>query len=139
MTTWMIVEDEPDVYEMLLAMSEIMGNDGIAFVDGDEAIAWIEDVDNGQFHGELPDLALIDILLPSGISGAMVSERLRKSAILGQVPIVLMTGFQLSDAEEGEVVAKAGADLLIRKPLPALAELQRTLERVIARRANPHP
>lgn len=59
----MVVEDEPDIYEVLLAMFEMWGIEGVAFVDGEEAIAWIDDVDNGRFQGELPELALLDIRL----------------------------------------------------------------------------
>ena len=86
MTTWMIVEDEPGIYEMLLAMSEVLGNEGIAFVDGDEAIAWVDEVDGGRFEGELPELALVDIRLPTNTSGPMVGARLRKSPNVGPTP-----------------------------------------------------
>ncbi|MBZ0301183.1 MAG: response regulator, partial [Anaerolineae bacterium] len=89
MSTWMVVEDEPDIYEVLLAMFEMWGIDGVAFVDGEEAIAWIDDVDGGRFRGELPELALLDIRLPGAVSGAAVGERLRKSTVLGDIAIVL--------------------------------------------------
>ena len=32
----MVVEDEPDIYELLLAMFEMWGIEGVAFVDGEE-------------------------------------------------------------------------------------------------------
>lgn len=32
MTTWMVVENEPDIYEVILAMFEIWGIEGIGFV-----------------------------------------------------------------------------------------------------------
>lgn len=134
MSTWMVVEDEPDIYEVLLAMFEMWGIEGVAFVDGEEAVAWIDDVDAGRFKGELPELALLDIRLPGDINGAMVGERLRKSQRLGQVAIVMATAFKLSTEEEKEVIAKAGADKLMYKPLPKFDELQRVLESVIAER-----
>lgn len=134
MSTWMVVEDEPDIYEVLLAMFEMWGIDGVAFVDGEEAVAWIEDVDNGRFQGELPELALLDIRLPGRVNGAMVGERLRKSSILGDVAIVMSTAFKLSPPEEKEVMAKAQADKLMYKPMPRFDELQRILEDVIAKR-----
>lgn len=134
MSTWMVVEDEPDIYEVLLAMFEMWGIRGVAFVDGEEAVAWIDDVDNGRFRGELPELALLDIRLPGPISGAMVGERLRKSPVLGQISIVLTTAYKLTVDEEVEVIARAGADKLLYKPLPRFNELQRLLEDVIAHR-----
>ncbi len=134
MSTWMVVEDEPDIYEVLLAMFEMWGIEGVAFVDGEEAVAWIEDVDAGRFRGELPELALLDIRLPGAISGPMVGERLRRSPILGQVAIVLSTAYKLTVDEEAQVVADAGADKMMYKPLPKFNELQQILEDVIAKR-----
>ena len=86
----MVVEDEPDIYDVLLAMFEIWGIEGVAFVDGAEAVAWIENVDQGRVRGELPELAILDIRLPE-ISGPEVGQRLRASSILGDMAIVLIT------------------------------------------------
>lgn len=134
MSTWMVVEDEPDIYEVLLAMFEMWGIEGVAFVDGEEAIAWVDDVDNGRFRGELPELALLDIRLPGAISGPMVGERLRKSKILGDVAIILSTAYKLTVEEEAQAIERAGADKLMYKPLPKFNELQKVLETVIAAR-----
>jgi hypothetical protein len=54
----MVVEDEPDIYEVLLARCEMCGIEGVAFVDGEEAVAWRVDVVNTRFQGELPVLAV---------------------------------------------------------------------------------
>ncbi len=135
----MVVEDEPDIYEVLLAMFEMWGIEGVAFVDGEEAVAWVDDVDNKRFQGELPELALLDIRLPGDINGAMVGERLRKSPILGQMAIVLITAFKLTPDEEQAVIKLAGADKLIYKPLPRFNELQTILEAVIAKRREALP
>lgn len=130
----MVVEDEPDIYEVLLAMFGIWGIEGVAFVDGEEAVAWIDDVDNQRYQGELPELALLDIRLPGEIDGISVGERLRKSSILGQVSIVLTTAYTLSPEEEQKAVERSGADRLIYKPLPKFNELQTLLEETIAER-----
>jgi CheY-like chemotaxis protein len=130
----MVVEDEPDIYEVLLAMFEMWGIEGVAFVDGEEAIAWIEDVDNGRFRGELPELALLDIRLPGKISGPMVAQRLRQSPILGEIAIVLNTAYKLNEEEKAKIMEQAQADELMYKPLPKFNELQLKLESVIAAR-----
>lgn len=134
MSTWMVVEDEPDIYEVLLAMFEMWGIEGVAFVDGEEAASWIDDVDRSRFKGELPELALLDIRLPGKISGPMVGERLRNSPVLGQMAIILTTAYKLSADEEKAVVTQAGADKLMYKPLPRFADLQRLLEDVLEQR-----
>jgi len=130
----MVVEDEPDIYEVLLAMFEMWGIEGVAFVDGEEAVAWIDDVDNARFKGELPELALLDIRLPGEIDGVMVGERLRRSPVLGNIAVVLTTAYKLSPEEQEEAMEKARADKWLPKPLPKFNELQGILEKVIADR-----
>lgn len=130
----MVVEDEPDIYEVLLAMFEMWGIEGVAFVDGEEAVAWIEDVDNGRFKGELPELALLDIRLPGEIDGIEVGRRLRQSKILGKIAIVLTTGYAMEAENKEEAMRITKADLWLPKPLPKFNELQGTLEAVIAKR-----
>lgn len=134
LSTWMVVEDEPDIYEVLLAMFGIWGIDGVAFVDGEGAVTWIEDVDSGSFQGELPELALLDIRLPGEIDGVMVAERLRKSPKLGQTAIVFATAYRLSPDEEKDYITRTAADKLLYKPLPKFQDLQTELEAVIAAR-----
>ncbi|MCC7205691.1 MAG: response regulator [Anaerolineae bacterium] len=133
MSTWMVVEDEPDIYDVLLAMFEVWGIEGIAFVDGAEAVSWIEDVDNGTVTGELPELAILDIRLPE-ISGPEVGARLRESSRLGQTAIVLITAYRLDEKEEQAVLARAQADALMYKPLPQMEELRRKLAEIISKR-----
>jgi len=132
-STWMVVEDEPDIYDVLLAMFEIWGIEGIAFVDGGEAVAWVDDVDKGTIANELPELAILDIRLPE-ISGPEVGARIRRSERLGQIAIVLITAYRLSADEEEHVKSVAQADMLMYKPLPPMPELRKTLDQIIAKR-----
>jgi len=118
MPTWIVVEDEPDLYEMVLAMYGTMGVDGLAFVDGEEAIEWMEEVNSGDFTEELPEFALLDIRLPGEIDGLKVGAKLRATPALQNIPIVLMTAYKLSPSEEDQAFNMSGADLLLYKPLP---------------------
>lgn len=129
----MVVEDEPDIYDVLLAMFELWGIEGVAFVDGAEAISWIDAVDQGRVHGELPELAILDIRLPEA-SGPEVGSRLRKSPILRNVAIVLITAYRLSPDDEREAITQAQADKLMYKPLPAMPELRKILDEVVNKR-----
>lgn len=134
MATWMVVEDEPDLYDMVLAMYETLGIDGVAFLSGEDAVDWLEDVDAGAVGVDLPQLALLDIRLPGKISGTLVGARIRASQRLSHIPIVLMTAYRLTPAQLEEALHEAGADLLIYKPLPSLDEFQRLMHDVLARR-----
>jgi CheY-like chemotaxis protein len=129
----MVVEDEPDIYELLLAMFEMWGIEGVAFVDGEEAISWIDEADKGG-NGEHPELALLDIRLPGNVKGPDVGARIRQSPVLNGMAIVMITAYKLSTEEEQEVMQKAGADRLLNKPLPNFGELKKLLEEAIAER-----
>jgi CheY-like chemotaxis protein len=131
MTAWLIVEDEPDIYEMMMHVTQILGIDGIAFVDGEEATDWIEDVDTGIYVGSLPEVAILDIRLPGKIDGPMVGERLRQSPKLKDIPIVLMTAYKLSVDQEAKVIEKSGSNLLLYKPLPKVGELKTLIDSLV--------
>jgi CheY-like chemotaxis protein len=129
----MVVEDEPDIYEVLLAMFEIWGIQGIAFVDGGEAVRWVDDVDAGVVQGELPELVLLDIRLPE-VSGPEVGARLRQSGRMSQIAIVLITAYHLTPEQEQSVLKLSGADKLMYKPLPPMQDLRKLLDEIIAKR-----
>lgn len=133
MTTWMLVEDEPGMYEMVLAMYEILGINGVSFTNGEDALAWIDEVDNG-YADEVPELALLDIRLPGDTSGPDVGARLRRSPTLKNAAIVLMTAYRLTPDEEKAFISHAKADLFLQKPLPKQPELTALLHEVIAKR-----
>jgi len=132
-STWMVVEDAPDVYDTLLAMLEIWGVDGIAFTNGTDAIDWINDVDRDRSELNLPELAILDIRLP-GASGPEISSRLRKSPVFNNIAIVLITAYHLSPQEEKDVMAQSQADTIIYKPLPGPIEFRGKLQTIITKR-----
>lgn len=136
----MIVEDEPDLYEMLLLMTEALDHEGVAFLNGEEAITWIDDMDTNRLTPSRPEFALIDIRLPGDIKGYEVAHQLRQSNTLRNIPIILMTAYHLSPDEERDMMKYSGADMLIHKPLPNPQELQalfRQLSAAPARQAEP--
>lgn len=135
MPTWMVVEDEPDLYDTLLMFFEIWGVDGIAFTTGTDAIRWIEDIDHGASDSGIPELALLDIRLP-GATGPQIGERLRQSPALQEMAVVLTTAYHLTPQEERAAVAQAEADALIYKPLPKPADLRMMLQEAIEQRRS---
>lgn len=130
MSTWMVVEDEPDLYDTLLALFEIWSIDGVAFTNGTDALKWIEDVDKGSADTNLPELALLDIRLP-GSSGPAIGQRLRESPVLSDIAIVLMTAYHLTPQEEEAFKQQVRTDVLLYKPLPAPQDFRVVLQNAI--------
>lgn len=123
MGTWILLEDEADVQEMVEAMVGMLGATGMSFSDGDQAVRWIEQAERGTYTGEIPELALLDIRMPDAISGPEVATRLRRSPLLKDIVIVLMTAYRLSLSDEEAIMERAGANFLLYKPLPSVDEL----------------
>jgi DNA-binding response OmpR family regulator len=134
MTSWIVVEDEPHLYDVLIAITESIGVDGYAFANGEDAVAWIDDVDAGFFKGESPELAILDIRLPGALSGVDVAARLRRSPQMGNIAIVLITAWIMTRREERQIMAESGADMLMYKPLPAVPVLMRKLRDKVQQR-----
>ena len=134
MSSWIIIEDEESLYDMLLTMTELFGVEGIPFADGDTAVDWLDDVDQGLHAGQLPVLALVDQRLPGKFQGDMVGERIRQSKKLSHIAIVLMTAYRLTKEQEDEVMKKAGVEALVYNPLPRLRDFRTMLENIIEKR-----
>jgi DNA-binding response OmpR family regulator len=135
MTRWLIVEDEPSMYDTLQAITQLIGIDGLLFTDGEQALAWLDEAEAGLYQEEMPQLALLDIRLPGDISGPAIGAKLRASASLPKIVIVLMTAYRLSARDERKMLRDSGADLILYKPLPSIKVLQKKLAELVAKRA----
>jgi CheY-like chemotaxis protein len=133
---WILVEDEPDLYDIMVAIFESFGVDCHAHTTGEDAIDWLDGVEAGVFQIGAPELAMVDIRLPGDKTGVDVARRLRSSDHMGNITIVLMTAYHLSRREEQRILRDSGADLLMRKPLPTSRELRRVLEGAIDKRSR---
>ena len=131
MTTWMLLEDEPDLYDMLTHMIEGIGHRVQGFIDAESALAWLRSVERGEEEDELPELALIDIRLPGKIDGTEVAASLRESKSFPEIAIVLMTAYRLSPEEETAVLRKAEPDMMLYKPLPSFPVFRQKLEELL--------
>jgi len=127
--TWLLVEDDTDIRNVVAVMISVWGEKPLPFPDGGAAWAWLDTVTNGTFNGELPELALMDIRMP-GYTGDKLAARIRQTPQIKDIPIILMTAFSLTDAEIKEMMNQAGVDYLINKPLPDMEVFRTTLYRV---------
>jgi CheY-like chemotaxis protein len=134
-SAWMLVEDEPDLYEILSTLLELWGHDVVAFQNGEDAVAWLQEVEQGMYTDDaLPELGLIDIRLPGEIDGIEICKQLRQNTLLSHIPVILTTAYALTDGQKEQIIADTQADLLLHKPLPNAPQFHKLLDEVIVRK-----
>lgn len=119
----LVVDDEPDILEMIRYHLEKNGYDVRTAGDGESALKLCQQ--------EPPDLMILDIMLP-GIDGHHVCYRLKSNDALRHVPVIMLTA---KSEETDEVVGlKIGADDYITKPFSPRILLAR-VEAILRREA----
>lgn len=105
MPTILVVDDEPNIIEVVRITLEDDRVRVVVAADGEEALA--------AAQAERPDLILLDVNLP-GLSGLEVCRRLRADPQMHETRIVMLTAAaQRDDVERGRA---AGADEYLTKP-----------------------
>ena len=117
--TWMIVEDDAAIRDVIEMMCELWGFKALTFRDGFQAADYLS---NPELAEPLPDVALLDIRMP-GPWGHEISSRIRQHPRLSDIGIVLMTAYELPGADEERYLQTSGADKLLFKPLPPMDDL----------------
>lgn len=125
MKTILVVDDDPDIRELITWKLTQAGYSIISASDGEGALAAL----SGDSEGRVPDLVLLDWMMPS-MTGIEVCQAIREDPDRGRVPIILLT----AKAQEAEIERgfAAGADDYIVKPFSPREMLSR-VEAVMAR------
>jgi DNA-binding response OmpR family regulator len=120
----LIVEDDPNVAEVVSRYLAREGYDVDAVADGAEGLR--------RALADPPDLVVLDLMLPS-LSGLDVCRRLRAAA---PVPVIMLT----ARGEEADRIAglELGADDYLSKPFSP-RELTARVKAVLRRAASPLP
>ena len=120
----LIVEDEPAIRDMVAFALRKDDYEPVPAGDGREAQAAIAD--------RVPDLILLDWMLPGGSSGLELARRWRREALTREIPIIMLT----ARGEENDRVGglEAGVDDYVVKPFSARELLARI--RAVLRRAR---
>lgn len=125
-TTILMVEDEEDIAFLLRFILERSGYQVEHAEDGRQAL---ERIAFGSGSSQVPDLVLLDIMLPYH-DGLEVLARLRAQPAWGAVPVLMLT----AKAREADIVRalELGADDYVTKPFQPdelLARLRRFLRK----------
>jgi len=102
----LVVDDEPEIVQLVVKVMEARGHRLSVARDGQEALDAVAQ--------EMPDVLVIDLNLPK-VDGFEVCRRLRASDATKHLPIVMMTAAYptLEDADRG---LGQGADEYVVKP-----------------------
>lgn len=101
----LIVEDEPDLAELVAFNLRQAGYEAVTAFDGAAAQAHLE--------REVPDLVVLDVMLPD-ISGTEICRRLRRDPKTEQLPVIMLTA--RSEEVDRVVGFEVGADDYLVKP-----------------------
>jgi two-component system phosphate regulon response regulator PhoB len=122
----LIVEDEPDILNLLAFNLENSGFETTTAMDGYEAL--------DKVRKEAPDLILLDLMLPK-LNGFEVCRKIRENPGLKNIPIIMLT----AKGEEADTITglELGADDYVTKPF---SPKELTLRiKAILRRIKPAP
>lgn len=106
----LIVDDQPDNRNILDARLRAQGYDTAQASDGEDAL--------NKIHALLPDLVLLDVMMPK-IDGFEVCRRMRATSSLPFIPIVLVTA--LTETQDMVTGLDAGANDYLTKPVDKAA------------------
>ncbi len=104
-STILIVDDQLAMHEVLEGLLSPQGYDLAFASNGKEALTKAAQL--------MPDVILLDVMMP-GMDGFEVCQHLRADAVLGKVPIIMVTA--LDDRESRLQALKMGADDFVSKP-----------------------
>ena len=104
----LIVDDEPLNVKLLAAILSADSYDISSAFNGEQALEKVKEA--------CPDLILLDIMMP-GIDGFEVTRRLKGSFETKDIPIILITAFDIADYKV--IGHEAGADEFLNKPIKA--------------------
>jgi CheY-like chemotaxis protein len=119
-----VVDDNVDLVESLLAVLEYLGHDATGATSGADGVQMIDE--------RRPDVALVDVGMP-GMSGFDVAAQIRRHTWGHAMVLIALTGWGRD--EDRELCRDAGFDHVALKPVD-LEYLRVMLERV--RVCTPH-
>lgn len=126
MKSVLVVDDDPDIRELVIWKLHQAGYATMAAGDGE---AGLELATNGDESGRVPDLVLVDWMMPK-MAGIEVCRALRDNPLTSGIPVILLTAkAQESEVERGFA---AGVDDYIVKPFSPREMLGR-IQAVLAR------
>ncbi len=117
----LIVDDQADVRKLLAIVLGRKDRNLLYAASGEEAIVIA--------HAEIPDLILLDVMMPGGMDGYQAARILKSEDATCGCPIIAMTA--RAQEEDRQEAFAAGADAYVSKPFD-MGDLQVKVETLLA-------
>ena len=117
----LVVDDEPNINDMLEIRLKFHGYDVIKAFDGEEALK--------KARNENPDLIILDIMLPK-INGYDICRMLKFDTKYKHIPIIIFSA--RGSMQDKQISVEVGADAFFNKPFISedlLAKIQELLKK----------
>jgi len=122
-----VVEDDPDISDLLAHYLQRAGHDVTRLTTGTEVMP--------RLRTTIPDLVILDLMLP-GMDGLLVCQAMRADSATATIPIIMLT----ARGDEADRIAglELGADDYVTKPFSAKELVARVAAR-LRRHGSPAP
>lgn len=101
-----IIDDEPDIRQLIRMSLEVNQHEFFEACDAQTGLRLIESV--------VPDLILLDVMMPGEINGFILCDILKSSSQLDHIPIIFLTGADSDNDRRAGL--QSGADHYLVKP-----------------------
>jgi len=123
----LVVEDEPDMNNLLAEVLRAFGFEPVQAADGRQAL--------DRLCEQPPDAVLLDLMLP-GMSGYELCRRLKTSEETASIPVLILSA--LDRQPDRQAAFQAGADDYMTKPFAPETLIER-LRECLRERPRPMP
>jgi|GEM_PF-1368722 len=121
----LVVEDNPEMRMMMMALLGTMGHEVVEAVDGTDVLRWALD--------EEPDLVMLDVMMPN-VDGWEALTMLQEDHRTADIPVIMVTARK--SAEDMAKAEELGASDYVTKPW-SLGELETRVNWALRKKAVP--
>jgi two-component system alkaline phosphatase synthesis response regulator PhoP len=121
----LVIEDNPEMRMMMVALLQANGHEAVESIDGVDALRWAVE--------EQPDLVMLDVMMPR-VDGWEALRQLKEDHRTADIPVIMVTARKAQ--EDMDRAEELGASDYVAKPW-APGELETRLRWALRKRSVP--